>query len=134
MKGEDRVLAYEGLKRNRMLLQTIQEVDIVDRFAEFCSANRRAPASYPAMDMRKHTRPFQGTLMEEINILGPAPYRENMQLIWETQGRNGVMAECKRKDELELQRQKNRANAAVQRNELEKKRKRRARKPEPDSE
>ncbi|MCJ1422816.1 hypothetical protein MMC29_000696 [Sticta canariensis] len=134
VKGEDRVLAYEGLKRNLMLLQTIQEVDIVDRFAEFCSANRRAPASYPAMDMRKHTRPFQGTLLQEINILGPAPYRDHMQLIWETQGRSGVMAECKRKDQLELQRQKKRANAAVQSKEPAKKRKRRARKPEPESE
>lgn len=137
VKGEERVLSYGGLKRNRMILRTVQEVDIVDRFAKFCSANRRAPASYPAMDMHKHTRPFQGTLIQELNILGPAPYRDHMQLIWDTLGRRGVIAECERKNELKLQKlqeREKRAKAAVQRKEPAKKRKRRAREPEFESE
>ena len=137
VKGEDRVLAYDGRKRNSMILRTVQEVDIVDRFAKFCSANRRAPASYPTMNMPKRTRPFQGTLVQELNVLGPAHYRDHLQMIWETQGRSAVTAECKRKEELELlklQKRKKHANVAVQRKEPAKKRKRRAPQPETETE
>ena len=102
VKGEDRVLGGESLKRNRMILRTAEEVDIVDRFVNFCSSNWRPPASYPAMDMNTHTRPFEGTLVREIEILWKRPYKQNMQRIWETQGRDGVMGERQRENEKKM--------------------------------
>ncbi|MCJ1422921.1 hypothetical protein MMC29_000801 [Sticta canariensis] len=114
VKAEDRVLSAKRPTGNCMMLQSIEEVDLVDRFVNFCSANRRAPASYPVMNMQTHTRPFQGTLISEINIVGHGPYLDHMQQVWETQGRSGVMAECERKIEVRLKKRRKRAMAALQ--------------------
>lgn len=119
VKAEDRVLSSKRPTGNCMMLQSIEEVDVVDRFVNFCSANRRAPASYPVMNMHTHTRPFQGTLISEIDIIGHGPYFDHIQQVWETQGRSGVMAEREREIDVKLKKRRKRAMAALQLDEPE---------------
>lgn len=149
VKGEDRVLSDEGLETNCMILQTVGEVDIVDRFVHFCSTNGRAPACYPPRGTLTHTHPSQGTpkreltLKLEMEILGESPYHSHMQIIWETQGRNGVMVECERVRATKLQLEKDRREEAAQyemtipqevaTEKPSRRGKKRAREPEPDS-
>lgn len=103
VKSEDRIFSDGRPKKSCMILRTMGEADIVDRFVNFCSTNRRGPTSYPAMNMRTHTRSFQGTLEQEAESLSQPPYRKHMQKIWETKGRNGVTAEFELEKERKLQ-------------------------------